>query len=211
MATARWIGAARGKARRGFTLVELLVVVGVIAILAGVTSTAYLAAMRAARKAQCVNNMRSIALANINYGGDNNQTFALDDGNAVWDAALAPYLGNIPTTQANPVLKCPEDTRPLSSGGVFARSYSFNGSLPVRSVQVTSPSEIILLAEWYTGGTQPPGGAGANFQYGGNYSYVTYGLGASPMHGTVSNFAFVDGHVESLVPNATVTPVSMWK
>ena len=53
--------------RRGFTLIELLVVIAIIAILIALLLPAVQAAREAARRAQCVNNMKQLALAAQNY------------------------------------------------------------------------------------------------------------------------------------------------
>ena len=49
--------------RRGYTLVEILVVVGVVGILVGLALPAVQAAREASRRALCVNNLRQIGLA----------------------------------------------------------------------------------------------------------------------------------------------------
>jgi prepilin-type N-terminal cleavage/methylation domain-containing protein/prepilin-type processing-associated H-X9-DG protein len=52
---------------RAFTLIELLVVIAIIAVLIALLLPAVQAAREAARRAQCVNNLKQIALASLNY------------------------------------------------------------------------------------------------------------------------------------------------
>ncbi len=51
----------------GFTLVELLVVIGIIGALVAITIPAVNAAREAARRANCVSNMKQLALAVEHY------------------------------------------------------------------------------------------------------------------------------------------------
>lgn len=84
----------RETARRGFTLIELLVVIAIIAVLISLLLPAVQSAREAARRAQCINNMKQIGLAMHNYESTHG-TFAPGKKGCcwgTWPVFILPYL-----------------------------------------------------------------------------------------------------------------------
>jgi prepilin-type N-terminal cleavage/methylation domain-containing protein len=134
--------------QRGFTLVELLVVIAIIGILIALLLPAVQAAREAARRAQCMNNLKQIGLAMLTY---EDSYKALPIGSyagsttGTWQVAILPYIeqqaafiqwqpgasyasvqNKRVTTLRIGALTCPSDTpnAPLSS--ITSHNYAVN-------------------------------------------------------------------------------------
>ncbi|MFH1745446.1 MAG: type II secretion system protein [Planctomycetota bacterium] len=200
--------------RRGFTLVELLVAVAVIAILLGILLPSLGAARRAAKQMRCAVNLREIGHAVAIYTDTHNGWLPTaeaahhgDPGPANWweNQDLLFTLGLEPLPRDRSVLVCPADPRPDSyingSSKPCWSSFAANascfgmrrgGSKRGRCYsQVAQPAEALAFCD-------------AQFSEGealvvGHQGCVVHAF--AYRHQGCAEAVFLDGHVEPITPS----------
>src|SRR4051812_37630541 len=135
--------------RRAFSLVELLIVIGVIAILIGLLMPTVARARESAQRTACLSNMRQLAGGFIQYCADNRGFFPRPSQNIIYtpedwiyyqygrdpaQGRLVPYL-RVPRRDQPGVSRCPSDdpeshlsfwTDPINNSQRFNYPFSYS-------------------------------------------------------------------------------------
>ena len=195
--------------RLGFTSVELLVVLAVIAVLTALLFPGYKQMVAKAHGTKCANNLRQIYLASQSYSMDNNGRSlpgSYAGTTAFWMWVLASYLGE--SSQGSPAkIACPSslpgdywawgygmNSRPGYDGAAstsYDTLFNWDGvgyGRPFYSVNLTHKSRRLFLCDSIEWQVSPPGSATG---VAGFPDYNRHGKGAC-------NVLFYDGHVQSM-------------
>jgi len=138
-----------------FTLVELLVVISIIGLLAGLAVPAINGGLKSAKAGACLSNLHQIGVATIAYAADN--SFKLPDAGASspeWATTLASFVST-GTKSKKSIFVCPgcEKAVQEATGSDVAVTYGMHGGLMPKGktasniTSVTRPTEVILAGD----------------------------------------------------------------
>jgi prepilin-type processing-associated H-X9-DG protein/prepilin-type N-terminal cleavage/methylation domain-containing protein len=204
------------RANRAFTIIELLVVITIISILAALLVPALKNAREAARGIQCMNNLKQIGMAILQYSGDNNDIVL------PWHVAGIPWpnmlcnesrTGYLPYTYAEywgyggyekakkTPFFCPSDPRRPAADPNYPATGGQGVSYPANAwVMTTYLFHFTELPQLPKTELIMDGYSGDGYQM----SCSTYpldesvpGYGVRYRHNKRANVLFADGHVES--------------
>ena len=148
-----------------FTLVELLVVISIIGLLAGLAVPAINSGLKSAKAGACLSNLHQIGVATLAYTADN--SFKLPDAGSgttdMWATKIATFMGG-DTKKKNNVFVCPGALKSVSeaTGANVAITYGVHGGVMPKGgtasniTCVLRQSEVILAADM----CQDPGNKG---------------------------------------------------
>ena len=205
----------------GFTLIELSVTMGIIAVLSTLVFSAVSTSMQKAKTVQCISKMRQIGVALLLYTNENNGTLPPSShscgfsAQTKWTDASARYLGiQSPVVSADfeRFYRCPLDPHKSNNYWSYALNAFFElnpdnddyqGSPQTwhRLVCIEHPARTVLLAEI----------KGANNadhfmpETWGSMTSATNTL-AYNRHIGLSNYLFLDGHIETLTVQSVYSP-----
>lgn len=219
-----------------FTLIELLIVIGIIAILAAMLLPALSSAKEAGKRIACLNNLKQLRLALTMYADDNDGQFP---------PRMSPYWMTRlrPNYEVLKLLICPSDPEPATSTNASIvtvdtdkapRSYLFNGwndyfqatlapnqwnlytnhqwqfGMPESAVR--EPSETIVFGEKVSNSKH----IHMDFFQGLGDDLVQIDYGRHSNGGRLgaksggSNFAFGDGSARYLPYGRAISPFNLW-
>lgn len=181
-----------------FSLVELFIVIGVIAVLSGVALPVLYHGQQRSQSIKCLGNLRQLGTATLAYAGEHEMTLPFTSHQrSSWTVSLQPYAAGAVT------FLCPADE------DVRSFTYAINDYLTPnpagaptldfsRLSRLDKPSQTFLFAEAarnyantdhfhfadYHGQTIPPG--------------VFADQVAAQRHGGSANYLFADAHAEAV-------------
>ena len=113
----------RRTGRNAFTLIELLVVIAIIAILAAILFPVFAQAREKARQTSCLNNVKQLGLAVVQYTQDYDET--MPQVSTGPEGSCAEYVRLMPYIKSAGIMYCPDETS--TGGGYPSGNYAVPG------------------------------------------------------------------------------------
>jgi prepilin-type processing-associated H-X9-DG protein/prepilin-type N-terminal cleavage/methylation domain-containing protein len=132
-----------------FTLVELLVVITIIGLLAGLAVPAINGGLKSAKAGACLSNLHQIGVATMAYAADN--SFKLPDAGASspeWATTLASFVST-GTKSKKSIFVCPGCEKPVQEGNdaMVAVTYGMHGGLMPKGGTASNISSVVRAPE----------------------------------------------------------------
>jgi len=221
------------KSNIAFTLVELLVVISIIGLLAGLAVPAINGGLKSAKAGACLSNLHQIGVATMAYAADN--SFKLPNAGSgtsdMWATQLATFIST-GTKSKKSIFVCPgcEKTVVEATGNDVAVTYGVHNGLMPKGGTASNISSVVRSTEVILAGDvcQNPGNKGwspfcieqpsiisSQTGKGGSIdltSPITVGTdsdnGNNPSlryrHSGKVNVVMVDGHAEAIKKNSVL-------
>lgn len=183
----------------GFSLVELLVVIGIIALLIGLLMPSLVKARQDSQRVQCMSNMRQVGMSLQIYSN-------------AWNGAMfPPLLGDSqplnnrwpvfvfqPPVYNPPIMTCPSDQEPMAEHSYILNSHLTEHHVTYSNTQAfgVTPSEVIVMGEKVTNKGDYYMDAEEG-DYTVKVDFYKHGLQIG------SNYLYLDLHVETDMPTPT--------
>ncbi len=215
--------------REGFTLTEMLLAVGAVAVLLALAFPSLSRAYDNSKRAGCMNNLKAIGAAAHLYASEHDGQLpgilstpgeggapANQHGGEQWDVQIMPYLGlgpAVPTDNIKTVFYCPASVRNPSAAMSRQLSYGWNSRItanpPYNSKRIGNlqqPSTTLLAVDNKLLSSEPDRNS-VTFGSAGNTIYINDNLSqlgrvAYERHEGTANVLFADGSVSARAPVA---------
>jgi prepilin-type N-terminal cleavage/methylation domain-containing protein/prepilin-type processing-associated H-X9-DG protein len=193
---------------RGFTLVETLTVLAIIALLAFVAVPAFQGFLQKSRKANCAGNLRTLYSAAMSWSADNNHHILIGHDsqgifgpvNRGWVRTLKPYLNQPDTPSVTEVFTSPGN--PVRNVLGYGMNHELLARRPgsasrpnprttYRIHQISQPSKLMIIGNSRSGSPNWLNKTMSNEDIIAAVPDDWFGDGTA-------NFLFLDGHVESI-------------
>jgi prepilin-type N-terminal cleavage/methylation domain-containing protein len=181
------------KLNKGFTIIELLIVIAIIGILAGILLSAISRARESGRRTQCASNLRQIGFGLMMYSNENKETYPNQT-----DAMMSLNLLYPTYVSERRVFKCPSDSTFVTNAtnaGILANTKFTKNQCSYGYDRLHSPSNdpgVAIAGDRPTNdNTNTPTDAKSP-----NHGGTVNAAGNNDIEGDGQNLVYIDGHVK---------------